>query len=82
MATTAGITQVASTAGAWVQLASQACTQIIFQKGNFDFATSATPGNNFLHVDRSSPNLTIPVVANANTLWIRSNSPVTFLWSS
>lgn len=82
MATTAGITQVAGTPNTWVQLPTQACTQVIFQKGSFDIAMSATPGSNFFHISSSTDSFPIPIVANANTLWIRASGVVTFMWNS
>jgi hypothetical protein len=82
MATTAGFLSIAAVAGSWVQLPSQACANLIFQTADFDLAGSATPGANYLHIDSSGPNLTIPVVANANTLWIRAQGPISFYWSS
>lgn len=82
MATTAGILSVNAVPGAWTQLPSQACAQVIFQTADFDLAGSATPGANYFHVDSSGANLTVPVVANANTLWIRASGPVTFVWST
>jgi len=84
MATTAGIVQVTPAANTWTQLAAQACTQIIFQQGELDFAYSATPGNNFFHVRSSTVvSLTVPIVANANTIWVRnSGRPISYIWSS
>ena len=82
MATTAGFLSVAAVAGSWVQLPSQLCANLVFQTADFDLAGSATPGANYLHIDSSGPNLTIPVVANANTLWIRAQGPIAFYWSS
>jgi hypothetical protein len=81
-AATLGITQAAPTGGIWTQLPNQLCSQLIFQKGDFDLATSGNPGNNFFHVDRSIGSFTMPVVNNANTLWIRSTEPITVIWYS
>jgi hypothetical protein len=82
MATTGGFLSVAAVPGSWTQLPSQACTNIIFQTADFDLAGSATPGANYLHIDSSGANLTIPVVANANVLWIRAQGPISFYWNS
>lgn len=83
MATTAGIAQVTGVTGTWVQLPSQACTSVTFQKGNYDIAYSGTPGANFFRLSSSTAPFTLPVVANANTLYIRGFSgPISFIWSS
>jgi hypothetical protein len=82
MATAAGISQVIGLANAWVQLPNQACEELIFQRGGFDIAYSATPGNNFFHINPDLGALSVPVVNNANTVWIRAIGPVTFIWSS
>jgi hypothetical protein len=83
MATTAGISQVTGVAGTWVQLPSQACISIMFQRsGSYDIAYSATPGNNYFRISSSIPPFNIPVVANANTIWVRGSGSISYIWSS
>lgn len=80
MATVSGISQVTGIGNAWVQLPNQACEDIIF-RGSFDIAFSATPVAWF-HIDRDMGAVTVPVVGNANTLWIRANALISFIYYS
>ena len=81
-ATSAGISQVIGVANTWVQLPSQACQGLIFQRGGFDIAYSATPGNNYFHFTVDMNTFSVPVVANANTIWVRASGPISFIWSA
>jgi hypothetical protein len=80
-ATVAGCGQVIGVSGTWVQFPSDACQDVVL-RGAFDIAYSATPGNNYFHVNPDMGLVTIPVIANANTLWIRANGPINFIYWS
>jgi hypothetical protein len=80
-----GIIQITPSAGVWTQLPAQTvANQVMFQKGSFSFAFSATPGNNFFAVNRDDPPLTLTAgqgVSNTNLLWVRNNGgPLTLCW--
>ena len=81
MATVAGISQVIGVAGTWVQLPAVACENVVL-RGSFDIAFSATPGSNYFHIDRDMGEVTIPVIANADTLYIRALGPINFIYWS
>ncbi len=79
-----GIILVSPTPGVWTQLPSQAASQGIFQSGEFEIAQSASPGNVIFHVFEEDPPFAVPAghMANTNELWIRSNEPVSFFWTT
>jgi hypothetical protein len=81
-ATVAGIGQVVVVAGAWTQFPSDAFQDVIL-RGSFDIAYAAAPGSVYFHIDRDMGAITIPVIANANTLYIRGpGGPVNFIYWS
>jgi hypothetical protein len=82
MATVAGAGSVQGVAGSWVNLPAIACENIIFQKGSFDIGFSATPGNNYFRFNSDMAPISVPVIANADTLWIRAGGLIQFLYSS
>ena len=84
MATIAGISTVAGVSGAWVNLPAVACENVMLQRGGFDIGFSAAPGNNHFNINPDIPPFWIPVISNADTLWIRAvkTGTIQFLYNS
>jgi len=81
----AGIIKVTPVPDTWTQLPDQAVNTIWFERGEYDFAGSVTPGDNYFTVGADDGILSLSVGANGNlnSLWVRTNgSPVTLFWSS
>jgi hypothetical protein len=80
-----GILRVALEPGVWTQLPDQAANSIWFQGGDFDLASSGTPGENYMNIRADDGPFSVNTggSANTNALWARSQgNPIVLLWEN